>query len=855
MALPMRRKASEEGSLPPLKLVVMSATLKVEDFTNNTRLFPRVEDKPALVTVPGRTYPVSIHHSKITELDDYGKLVAMYLCILYSQVYLTSLILHLLHHSTEKVATEKICKIHRKLPVGGILVFLTGKQEIVRCVNRLRQRLEPGRGKKKTSGRPSSREEDDDVHQTAESEALDGGIRDMDDEEVDGDLFQKEEEDDFDQLENEEEIDIGITPNIDNDDDDKRPKKVRILPLYSMLSVDEQAKVFAPVPDDTRLIVVATNIAETSITIPGISYVVDSGRQKCRNFHAGTGVASYDVMWISKAAADQRAGRAGRTGPGHCYRLYSSSVYSRYLDDFALPEVLTRPLEDVVLAMKAMDVSNVTSFPFPTPPEQSQINAAVKLLTNLGCVDVSRVEEQGGDGKITSLGQAVAKLPLGVRYGKMLLVAAQANVLDYAIALVAVLSESTPFVHHTEEVDKEADKSDPKLEDLDEVDRNQLSRQEKELKKEMKSKWNHDGGDVLAALKAVGAYAYAGRGAGGSSEKLACRQFCEENGLHLVVMQRIAKMRLHLCKLAKGRLPHAGGVAAETGKYLPSMPPPKRLQEGLLRQAIASGLLDNVARRAPPGAIGQEFSGIPRSAYICGNSKLKEPLFIDNNSTMHSKRPEWVCFDSIVRKTRKDGTTVATIQRVTPLDADWLATLCQGSNLMTLGSPLATPVPRYIKEKDSIQCAVETKFGGHGWEIPPCFVDMYDMIQKESKKTDQRKKQNSAAMQDDSFRWFARYLLEGKVIPELSGLSSLLNDESAIITRRKPAKKVLMIVSALSDAGVDSAAALQKHWAEKDNKFLFKALKPWVKSNLVEEAKQLWIAAVTSNVDVWKNRG
>lgn len=90
MALPMRRKASEEGSLPPLKLVVMSATLKVEDFTDNKRLFPRVEDKPALVTVPGRTYPVSIHHSKITELDDYGKLVARYLCILYGQVYLTS---------------------------------------------------------------------------------------------------------------------------------------------------------------------------------------------------------------------------------------------------------------------------------------------------------------------------------------------------------------------------------------------------------------------------------------------------------------------------------------------------------------------------------------------------------------------------------------------------------------------------------------------------------------------------------------------------------------------------------------------------------------------------------------------
>ena len=75
VALPMRRKASEEGSLPPLKLVIMSATLKVEDFTENTRLFPNSESRPALVTVPGRTQPVSIHHSKVTELDDYGKCV------------------------------------------------------------------------------------------------------------------------------------------------------------------------------------------------------------------------------------------------------------------------------------------------------------------------------------------------------------------------------------------------------------------------------------------------------------------------------------------------------------------------------------------------------------------------------------------------------------------------------------------------------------------------------------------------------------------------------------------------------------------------------------------------------------
>ena len=814
VALPLRRKAAEEGSLPPLKLVIMSATLRVEDFTENERLFPDKSRRPALVKVPGRTYPVSIHHSKVTELDDY-----------------------------EKAAMDKVCKIHRKLPEGGILCFLTGKQEIVRMVNRLRQRLEPR--KNLTSGKSSSSE------RYAASNAIDidtgDGFRDMDDDEADGDLFQKDEEqDDFEDIE---------TNGIDNvevaaaDEDNERPKKVRILPLYSMISAEEQAKVFAPVPEDTRLIVIATNIAETSITIPGISYVVDSGRKKERNYHAGTGIASYDVMWISKAAADQRAGRAGRTGPGHCYRLYSSSVYSRVFDQFAMPEVLTRPLEDIVLAMKTMNVSNVTQFPFPTPPEQSQINAAVRLLANLGCVDVSKIEEHGGDGKITTLGRAVSQLPLGVRYGKMLLVGAQANVLDYAITLVAVLSEATPFAHHSEKMEHgKASDTANEVDGLDEVDRNQTQQAEKEHKKKMSArKWNHNGGDVLAAMMAVGAYAYADSE---NSDKSTCRQFCDDNGLNLVVMQRIAKLRLHLCKLAKARLPNAGGVAAKTGRFTNSMAPPNRAEDCVLRQAIASGLLDNIVRRAPPGALPTEFSGISRSAYISGNSKLKEPLYIDNNSNMHSSRPEWVCYDSILRKKKKDGTTVAIMQRVTPLDPEWLAELCHGSNLLKLGSALSTPIPRYVKEQDAIQCAVETKFGSHGWEVPPLFVDMYDVVKKEGQSG--QRKQTSAVMPDDSYRWFARYLFEGKVFTELSGLLTLLNDEPSIITRRRPSKKVTLLVSALSQNGIDSAAALQKHWAERDNKFLFKALKPWIKKDCLDEAKQIWITTVKSQVDAWR---
>jgi len=548
VALPLRRKAAMEGSLPPLKLVLMSATLRVEDFTGSGKLF--VEDPPNVVRVPGRTFPVTIHHSKTTELDDY-----------------------------ETVAFQKVCKIHRKLPHGGILVFLTGKQEIVRMVKRLRRALVP-----KAQRRMENAGEADVEIKTDFDFAGNAGPRDMDDDEADGDLFQNDEhEDDYDNEDEQDDDDIDQTIKANkNDDDDNIPKRVKIVPLYSLLSVKDQAKVFAPVEEGTRLIVIATNIAETSLTIPGMAYVVDTGRQKCRNYHAGTGVASYDIMWISKASADQRAGRAGRTGPGHCYRAYSSSVYARQLDPFALPEVLTRPLEDVVLAMKSMNISNVANFPFPTPPVQSQVNAAVKLLANIGCIDVSGVEENGGDGVITKLGAAISQLPIGVRYGKMLLVAAQGNVLDYGIVMVSVLSEASPFAHKQSLNEDDSDSEDEdSLDGLDDVDRTNAIKQERQRRKERSNLWRHDGGDVLAGILATGAYSYAGRGAGGA---LACKRFCEENALDPVIMQRIQKMRIHLAKLAKQRLGNATGLAASSGTILASMSPPKKLEENLIRQ-------------------------------------------------------------------------------------------------------------------------------------------------------------------------------------------------------------------------------------------------------------------------------
>lgn len=733
-------------------------------------------------------------------------------------------------------------------------MFVTGKQEIIRMVNRLRRALS-----QKDRRRPNSSVESDvallrdqSVAIAVESGVNAGGNynnmpRDMDDDEVDGDLFQSAVgPDDFDDAEDDDLAFGAAVGPAKNDGDDAIPQKAIILPLYSLLSTEEQAQVFAPVPEGYRLIVVATNIAETSITIPGVTYVVDSGRQKCRNYNADTGVASFDIMWISKAAADQRAGRAGRTGPGHCYRLYSSSLYSRHMDAFSLPEVLTRPLEDVVLAMKAMKISNVSDFPFPTPPNRSQVDAAAKLLANIGCVDLSKVEDSGGDGEITRLGSAVSKLPLGVRYGKILLVAAEAGVLDYAIPIVAALSESNPFVVGGQSKLQENDfDSDAEEEPDDE--------RTSESKKARSQRWSHKNGDVLAAMLAVGGYTFAGRGAGGASEKLACKKFCEENGLHHVVMERIQKMRSHLARLSMTRLGNAEGVAARTGGFVSSMPPPNKLQESLLCQSIASGLLDNIVMLAPLGSIPGQHPFSLRSAYLSCSSTVKEPLFIDRNSVLYSRDarqlPQWICFETLIRKTLQDGTSVAIMKNITPIDPSWLGRLAEGSRLLTIGEPLPSPLPVYDTECDAIMCSVKTKFGSHGWEIPPVKKEMFYALQTTDAK------QSSNFMIDDSFRWFGRYLFEGKVFPEMKGILDMLNDNPSTITRQTPVAKVALLVSALSGAGVDSAAALRKHWAEVDSKFLFGVLKRWIKDERSAEFKKLWISCVKDSVRLWKEKG
>ena len=243
---------------------------------------------------------------------------------------------------------------------------------------------------------------------------------------------------------------------------------MHILPLYSLLPNDQQMLVFKPPPEGHRLVIISTNVAETSLTIPGIRYVVDSGRAKERNYDPQSGVQSFAVSWISKASASQRSGRAGRTGPGHCYRLYSSALYENHFEKFSKPEILRMPIEGVVLNMKAMNIDAVTNFPFPTPPDRYALKKAEDLLTHLGALDrptqtkmIAGVQQAGAaGGRITDLGKKMGGYPVSPRFAKMLVVGEQNGCLPYVIAIVACLSVGDPFIHEQAlEVDEDEDET------------------------------------------------------------------------------------------------------------------------------------------------------------------------------------------------------------------------------------------------------------------------------------------------------------------------------------------------------------------------------------------------------------
>ncbi|KAL5198300.1 hypothetical protein ABZP36_001812 [Zizania latifolia] len=217
----------------------------------------------------------------------------------------------------------------------------------------------------------------------------------------------------------------------------KTVPKLSILPIYSQLPADLQAKIFQKAEEGTRKCIVATNIAETSLTVDGIFYVIDTGYGKMKVYNPRMGMDALQVFPVSRAAADQRAGRAGRTGPGTCYRLFTESAYQNEMLPNPVPEIQRTNLGNVVLLLKSLKVENLLEFDFMDPPPQENILNSMYQLWVLGALN--------NVGALTAIGWKMVEFPLDPTLAKMLLMGEQLECLDEVLTIVSMLSVPSVF--------------------------------------------------------------------------------------------------------------------------------------------------------------------------------------------------------------------------------------------------------------------------------------------------------------------------------------------------------------------------------------------------------------------------
>lgn len=219
---------------------------------------------------------------------------------------------------------------------------------------------------------------------------------------------------------------------------------VSILPIYSQLPSDLQAKIFES--SDKRKVIVATNIAETSLTVDGIKYVIDTGYCKLKIYNPKMGMDSLQVTPISQANANQRRGRAGRTGPGMCWRLYTESAFVSEMLQMTIPEIQRTNLANVVLLLKSMGIKDLLAFGFMDPPPQDTILNSLFQLWMLGALD--------NLGDITTLGNKMAQFPLDPPLSKMLIVGEELGCSEEIMTVVSMLSVPSIFFRPKDRADE-----------------------------------------------------------------------------------------------------------------------------------------------------------------------------------------------------------------------------------------------------------------------------------------------------------------------------------------------------------------------------------------------------------------
>ncbi|KAL2164825.1 hypothetical protein VTH06DRAFT_121 [Thermothelomyces fergusii] len=412
---------------PDLKVIVTSATLDAEKFSEYFNSCP-------IFTIPGRTYPVEILYSREPESD-----------------YLDA-------------ALTTVMQIHLTEPMGDILVFLTGQEEIDTACEILYERMK----------------------------ALGPGV----------------------------------------------PELI-ILPVYSALPSEMQSRIFEPAPPGSRKVVVATNIAETSITIDYIYYVVDPGFVKQNAYDPKLGMDSLVVTPISQAQANQRAGRAGRTGPGKCFRLYTEAAFQSEMLPTTIPEIQRQNLSHTILMLKAMGINDLLRFDFMDPPPVNTMLTALEELYALGALD--------DEGLLTRQGRKMADFPMEPSLSKVLIASVEKGCSDEMVTIVSMLNLLQIF-YRPKEKQAQADQK--------------------------KAKFHDPSGDHLTLLNVYTAWKNSGY----------ANSWCFENFIQARSMRRAKDVRDQIVKIMERHRHPIISCGRDTDK---------------IRQSLCAGFFRNAARKDP----------------------------------------------------------------------------------------------------------------------------------------------------------------------------------------------------------------------------------------------------------------
>ena len=737
----------EEKSVLPLRLIIMSATLRVSEFSEN-KIFSGLL-KPRIVEISSRQYPVHIYHSKKTEND-----------------YINE-------------AFKYCCKIHSRLPEGNVIVFLTGKREILDLCKKLKDEF---------SGINNIIENESEIKNKDNDNII---------EEKKNENDNKNDEIKTEEKKEEEKIVEEIDKNENNiiQEDKKNYSPVVVLPLYSSMEPDEQMKIYQE-HKGKRMIVVSTNVAETSLTIPGVRYVIDSGRVKKRIYKSGLSFSTFKIEWISQASSNQRSGRAGRTCEGYCYRLYSNGLYVK-MDKFTEPQISTSPLSQVILTLKSMKVKNIYSFPFITKPKLFFIDKSLEHLVNVGAVDIPDIEninkinrimnmlkdneniekdeisedlEQRKDSTtINEIGKLMAKFPVEPKLGKILIMANNFDLLEYAILIVAILS----------------------IENLIDFTSLNMSKKEyKEILKELNAYNNLS--DILTYMSLVILILK------GKNKKI------NINSKKITELKNLSNQLISLCK----------NNFKKNIKKISEITLPSNNQEILLLQIILSSFIDNIARkRVLFDSVGNEIKiNVSKSnkkdeqiikkkiVYECNENNKECKIY--NYSTISETLPEYLIYTEIISENNNNFLHLNSC-----FNTDWLYNL--GGNLVKTSLSLNIKEPYYNKKTDSIYCLVDIIYGYKRWEINNIAVEM---------SSDEPK----------FYYYFARFLLEGEIIDELKKYKKMLNSNPNIITNKVSDMyiKVSKLIIALKGNKICCKEDLENK-LKKDKNFLKDVLILW----------------------------